>query len=260
MKKVILSGLLATGAAALAPLFAVTTAFTPNTLTQAGDPPGPSIDGGTGMITLTTASNGQNNQIAFDRSDAGTFASSNFSFTFQVTPTTATADGFSVLYYPTSTGGITGAVPAFTGEEPNVAGAIGFAFDTWNNAEVGGISDSNLSQIALHWNGAVLTSVDDTRLLPTPFAIDDGNVHSVTGTLNFAGATLTLAVDGQAIFNNVAVPGLVPYESRIVMAGRTGGENQRVDIGGLNVAFVPEPMSALLVGLGGIGLVLRRRR
>jgi len=259
MKKAILTGLIVTGASLLAPLHAVTTAFTPATLTQAGDPPGPSIDGD-GKITLTTASNGQNNQIAFNLTDPGTYPVSNFAFTFRVTPTTATADGFSILYYPTSTGGASGAVTAFTGEEPNVAGAIGFAFDTWNNAEVGGLENSDLTQISLHWNGAVVTSVDDTRLLPTPFAIDDGNEHSVTGTVNFAGATIFLAVDGQAIFNNVPVPGLTPYESRIVMAGRTGGENQLVEITGLNVTFVPEPASALLIGLGGLGLVLRRRR
>lgn len=264
MKNPILTGLLFAGASLFAPLFGATTAFSPSTLTQGGDPPGPTIDGA-GKITLTTASNGQNNQIAFDRTDAGSFAASNFAFTFRITAgSTPTADGFSVGYYSTAAGGTTGAVPVFTGEEPNAAGLLGFAFDTWNNDTDPGGDGTDLSQIALHYNGAVVTAMDDTRLAigagGIGLAIDDGAIHSVTGTVNFGGGTVTMNVDGQTVFNNVAVPGLSPYESRIVMAGRTGGENQLVEIDGLNVTFVPEPMSAMLAGLGGLALVLRRRR
>lgn len=263
MKKTILTGLLLSGVAAFAPVYAVTTAFTPSTLTQAGDPPGPTIDGA-GKITLTTASNGQNNQVAFNVSDAGTYAASNFSFTFKITAGVGTADGMSVGYYPTSTGGASGAVPAFTGEEPNAPGYLAFAFDTWNNDTDPGADGGDLSQIALHYNGAVVTAMDDTRLVlgggGIGLAIDDGAEHNVTGTVNFAGGTVNLSVDGNVVFNNVVVPGLTPFESRIVMAGRTGGENELVEITGLNVAFVPEPMSAVLVGMGGIGLLLRRRR
>ncbi len=263
MKNTLFTGLAVTGFSIMAPAFAATTAFTSSTLTRGGDLPGPSIDGA-GKITITTASNGQNNQIAFDRSDAGVFPVSTFAFNFKVTPGVGTADGFSVGYYPTSTGGTTGAVPLYIGEEPNAPGFLAFAFDTWNNESDPGADGGDLSQVALHYNGGLVTAMDDTRLPlgggGIGLAIDNGTEHSVLGSVNFAAGTLSLSINGLSVFDNVAVPGLTPFESRVVMSGRTGGENQLVEISGLNVAFVPEPMSALLAGLGGLVMVFRRRR
>jgi hypothetical protein len=46
---------------------------------------------------------------------------------------------------------------------------------------------------------------------------------------------VTLAVDGQPIFYNLAIPGLTPFESRIMLAARTGGENEKTDIDNLDV-------------------------
>jgi hypothetical protein len=248
---------------------AATTFSTPVSLFQGGVAPGPTLAGGT--LTVTTAVNSLNNTAAFNVSDPGPWARADFAFSFrifnpaQVPPANITADGFSFNFVNTGVHGSTGAIDpnrpgfVFAGEEPNVSGLLGFAFDTWNNAEVGGIEGSDLQQIALHYNGAVVTSVNDTRLLPTPFMLDDGTVRNVAGSVNFAAGTVSLAVDGQSIFNNVAVPGLTPHESRILFAGRTGGENELVEVTGLAVNFVPEP-GAIALGLLGTALIFRRRR
>ncbi|MFN0128273.1 MAG: lectin-like domain-containing protein [Verrucomicrobiales bacterium] len=231
---------------------------TPVTLTQGGAAPGPTLTGG--VLTVTTAANGQNNVAAFDVSDPGARPGASFAFGFRISaPVTPSADGFSFMFANTTPHGTSGNVAIPQGEEPNVAGVLGFAFDTWNNDTDPGPDNSDLQQIALHYNGGLVTAVDDTRLLGTPLTLDDGALHSVTGFADFAGGTVSLSVDGQSIFNNVAVPGLTSMESRIAFAGRTGGENELVEITDLNVSFVPEPGSVIL-GLLGTALIFRRRR
>jgi len=243
---------------------AVTTALSPSTLTQGGAAPGPTIDAA-GVITLTTASNGQNNQIAYAVTDPGIQTSSNFSFLFNISNVNnpgGTADGFSFSYGNSAVFGTSGAVPTFVGEEPSVPGLLGFAFDTWNNPEDPGPEGSNLSQIALHYNGLIITAMDDTRLAqPTGlgFPIDDGISRLVEGTVNFAAGTVSLTVDGLPVFTNQVVPGLVPMESRIIFAARTGGENELAVIDALNVTFIPEPASGLLSLFGVLALMRRRR-
>ena len=239
---------------------AATTFSTPVSLTGAGGVP-PTLAGG--VLTVTTAANGLNNVAAFDRSDVGTFPTANFAFTFRINPSvTASADGYSFLFANTTTFGTTGPVPQF-GEEPNAAGVLGFSFDTWNNGPPGGLDPgpdgSDLQQIGLHFNGSVVTAVNDTRLLGTPLTLDDNQLHNVAGVVNFAGGTISLTVDGQSIFNNTAVPGLTPFESRVAFTGRTGGENELVEITNLAVNFVPEP-GAIALGLLGTALIFRRRR
>jgi hypothetical protein len=258
MKKDLLLALPFSLAAAVS-VSAATTFSTPVSLVQGGVGAGPTFDGTT--LTLNTAANDQNNTAAFDVSDPGTKPGANFSFTFRVAAgTVPTADGFSFSFANTSNFGSSGGItPTFPGEEPNAAGILGFAFDTWNNVEDPGGDGTDLTQIALHYNGALVTAVDDTRLLPTPFSIDDGQTHNVVGSANFAAGTVSLSVDGQSIFNNVAVPGLVPIESRIMFAGRTGGENELVQITALNVSFIPEPGSAILALLGTAAIFRRRR-
>jgi hypothetical protein len=239
---------------------AATTFATPLSLLQGGVGAGPTFDGTT--LTLTTAANDQNNTASFDRSDVGTYPTANFAFSFRIfnANPAATADGFSMNFANTATYGASGTItPTFPGEEPNAAGILGFAFDTWNNVEDPGPDNSDLQQIALHYNGALVTAVDDTRVLGTPFLLDDGVVRNVAGTVNFGLGTVSLTVDGQSIFNNVPVPGLVPFESRIMFAGRTGGENELVELTGLNVNFIPEP-GTIALGLIGTALLVRRRR
>jgi hypothetical protein len=252
-------------------------ADTPVTFNQFGEAPGPAIVGpgvDGNFLLLTAASNGLNNFATFDVSDAGSYASSTFSFDFIIAPdATPSADGFSFSYLDTATHGSTGglAAPPYTPEDPAAAGVLGFGFDTWSNQ---GAHDnpavdtgSDYSEISVFFNGALVSRVDDTRLLTPPLTLDDGNldtgegIHTATGTVDFAGGKVSLQVDGNAIFTDLAVPGLAPFESRIAFAGRTGGENENVGLDNVNVNFVPEPATGVLALMGlSMLLVIRRKR
>jgi uncharacterized protein (TIGR03382 family) len=98
-------------------------------------------------------------------------------------------------------------------------------------------------------------------LLPVPFALDDGAWHTAFGTVNFAAQNVSMTVDNTVIWNNIPVPGLTSFESRIAYAGRTGGENEIFAVDNVDVDWnpIPEPASSAF-GLLGLGLILRRRR
>ncbi|HWB02679.1 MAG TPA: hypothetical protein VG796_06605 [Verrucomicrobiales bacterium] len=260
--------------------FAATTATfnggadTPVNLQVFGDPGGPSIQpaGGLtgGYLELSGAVNAQHNWATFDRTDIGTSPRADFSFSFKITaPVTPSADGFSFSFANTANYGSVGGVlaPPFTAEDPAATGILGFGFDTWsNNGGQGGFDDplqpqsSDYHEVSLFYNGAMLNRIDNTRLLATPLFLDDGNWHNVTGSVDFLGGRVSLSVDGQALYNSFAVPGLVPFESRIMFAARTGNENEIAAIDNLNVLWVPEPATAGLGLLAGALLLGRRRR
>jgi hypothetical protein len=81
----------------------------------------------------------------------------------------------------------------------------------------------------------------------------------VTGSVNFAAGQVSLSVDGQNILFQAAIPGLAPFESRIMLAARTGGENEIAGIDNINVQF-PEPAGWVLAltAFGILGLLRRR--
>lgn len=242
---------------------------TPSTLSQYGLAPGPTIEptggnpGGSLLVTVDTAAGGLQNGAAFDRTQTGPVPRTDFTFQFQiVAPRTPSADGFHFILLDTAIFGTSGA-GANLGEDPALAGVLGFGFDTWSNQ--GAFDNPNVptgsdyDEISLFYNGALIQRIDDTRLLTPGLTLDDGAWHTVTGNFNFAGATASLSVDGNPIMTNTAVPGLVPFESRVQFGGRTGGETENASIDNVNVSYVPEPTIAALGGVG-LALMLRRRR
>jgi len=240
------------------------------TLQTRQDAPGPTVeiaDGNPGgFLQLTPAINSQHNFVPFDQSDPGMFNVSTFTFQFRFDILGAGgADGFSFSYLDTSvfgkTGGLTG-VP-FTAEDPASFGVLGFGFDTWGNGAPNDASASNdnYSEITLFLDGAIVSRIDDTRLLATPLTLKDGAWHTVNGLVDFQNSKVSMTVDGNPIFSNLAVPDLAPFDSRIMFAGRTGGANERTSIDNINVQWgaVPEPGTTALLGLGCF-LMARRRR
>jgi MYXO-CTERM domain-containing protein len=242
------------------------------TLQRFGDPGGPSIEttGGNpgGVLQLTQAINGQNNFATFDRTDAGAQAASVFNFDFRIAPgTTPSADGISFSYANTANYGTTGGVGSapFTPEDPSAVGILGFGFDTWANGapydDPAQGQQSNYQEISVFYNGSLIQRINDTRLLTPPLTLDDGNWHTVFGYVDFIGATVDLNVDGKPVITDLSVPGLAPFESRVMFAARTGGENEIALVDNLNVGYViPEPAAGVLALLGfGLLLLLRRR-
>jgi len=244
----------------------VDTAFTAQAF-NGGNGPSVQAAGGNpgGFLQVTPNENGLHNWATFDRTDAGLYPQSNFAFQFRIDNLGAGgADGISFSYYNTANHGTAGGLagPQGAAEDPVGAGVLAFGFDTWGN---GGALDANgnsadYSEISVLYNGALVSRVDDTRLLPTdPFNLKDGGWHSVTGSVDFSLGTVSLEVDTVPIFTNVAVPGLAAFESRVGFAGRTGNANERASIDNLNVQWVPEPAGLSLAGLAGLWVFRRRR-
>lgn len=246
---------------------------TPVTLEMFGAVPGPSISptGGNpgGYLVLTEAVNDQNNFATMDMSDAGTYAGSPFNFDFIIAPdATPSADGFSFSYANTANYGTTGGLGSapFSPEGPAAPGILGFSFDTWSNQGDFDNPDvptgSDYQEISVFYDGNLILRIDDTRLLTPPLVLDDGQWHTVNGYVDFAGATVDLNVDGKPVITDLAVPGLAPFESRIMMAARTGGENELAGFDNLNIGYiVPEPATGVLAWIGlGLLLSLRRRK
>ena len=243
-------------------------ADSPLTLQAFGEPPPPSVvaAGGNpgGFLQLTNNVNSQNNWATFDRTNAGAAPRSNFALQFRMDNLGGGgADGFSFNYYPTANFGAAGGLGSapFTAEDPAGPGVLGFGFDTWGNGAPMDANDlqSNYSEISVFFNGALVGRVDDTRVLGAPLNLKDGAWHTAAGTVDFQGGTVTLTVDGTPIFSNLSLPGLTPFESRIGLAGRTGGANERTSIDNLSVQYVPEPGSAFGLALAGTLLLARRR-
>jgi hypothetical protein len=242
------------------------------TLQQFGGLPAPTVltNGGNpgGYLRLTANINDQHNFVPVDQTDPGLFPVSTFSFQFRIDLLGGGgADGLSFSYLDTALYGVSGGIgaPLFTAEDPGNAGVLGFGFDTYGN---GGANDANLngpdySEISLFLNGTLVSRIDDTRVLPTPFNLKDPAVpspwHTAKGTVDFQNAKVSLSVDDIPVFDNIDVPGLVPFDSRVMFAARTGGANERASIDNLNVQYLPEPGTFSLLGLGASGMFWRRR-
>lgn len=214
----------------------------------------------------------QNNFASFDMTDPGTYSTSAFSFDFRITANTfASADGLAFVYADTSlygTNGGLGSAPYF-GEEPTAAGVLGFSFDTWDNGPAndtgtsGGNGIGTYSEISVFWDGALVGRVDET--IPLGLTMDDGVWHTVTGLVNFDLGTVSLSVDSIAMFTDLAVAGLAPFESRILLSARTGGAYQETAIDNVLVSYenttaVPEPDTLWLLLLGAMCVLLQRGR
>jgi hypothetical protein len=221
---------------------------------------------GTASLQITTSGvNGQANTAGFARADVGAPNSFPFTFQFKAGPVAASADGFSVSFLPTTAVasggyGTSGTIP-FLSEDPSAPNVLAFGFDTWgngapNDGPSGAGGDSDYNDISLFWNGALVSRADNRAL---GLVLDDNQWHTASGTIDMLGAKVSLKVDTINIFTNLAVPGLTPYEYRLGLGGRTGGENQNAWFDNINVG-VPEPASSGLAALGLCFLARRRRK
>ncbi|MCK6548048.1 Ig-like domain-containing protein, partial [Myxococcota bacterium] len=166
------------------------------------------------------------NSIAFPRSGVGAApVRVVLDFDFRFAGSGCSADGFGVLYLPTSMHGTSGPAPQFD-EEPELPQAIGVGLDLYDNAPelFGG------NQVSLHWNGALISEQDG--IIP----MANGQFHHARITLRANGATtlvdVVLSVPGGSatpVVTGTAIPAAL-YEGRFAIAARTGGCTAHHDI------------------------------
>ncbi|MCX8155978.1 MAG: immunoglobulin domain-containing protein [Verrucomicrobiae bacterium] len=206
------------------------------------------------FMRLTPAVNSLNNGIFFNRTAAGTFTNITMTFDFRMTPGAGRADGLGVAFLNTANWGTSGNIAVFT-EEPNLAGSLAFGFDIYNN---GNPPDPNNNHISIHWNGALVSGGVATPNLN----LASGQFHRAEITLRFSGGSVFITVrltpniygtpgTPETLFNNFQISGVNPYEMRLGICGRTGGENAAHDIDNVNVEFGVVPPAP-----GGLSLVL----
>jgi hypothetical protein len=220
---------------------------TPYEASQLGVPPGPTcLPGGpTGnFLRLADTTVANINAIAFDLTDPGPHGQIVADFDLRMTPhaTDSRADGFGFTLASTAVFGASGPVAGHS-EEANVIGSLGVGFDIHQGP--GEVSNDHVS---IHWNGSLFREIDVTRLLDLAsgqfthsriIARPGAFPPDITILITPCGSSPVTVVD------RLPVPGLVPYESRVQLMARSGGEAALHDIDNLNVQFLDPGQSVL---------------
>jgi hypothetical protein len=208
--------------------------------------------GGNRYLRLTTANDFfATNAVGFQRSDPGGATGIVVDFDFRMTPGAGRADGLSVVLLATGSHGARGILRTPEGfcptaEEPNLPRSLGIGFDVHTNAGI----DPDNNHVSVHWDGApVAGGVRSPPLdlasgawiharievqMPAPGQpIEAGG--AITVVLTPAGGTPERVLDG------LAVPGLVPFESRLYFMARTGGATASHDLASVDARFTSDP-------------------
>jgi len=184
------------------------------------------IDGN--YLRLIQQTGNQNNEIAFDRVATGQFGRINAEWDMKVL---SGADGAGFVLYNTGWNGISGSVPSIGDwENPLASGAFGIGFDVY----------PNIYQISLNWDGTQVAKVTPTFDFRNNWSTAKAVIEYVSG-----GANVTLdLIDSSAVTHNVFtdyfIAGMVPYESRVVFGGRTGGANTNFDLDHIQVQWLDQ--------------------
>lgn len=208
--------------------------------TQLADPPGPRClaGGPTGLFLRLADTIAVNiNAIAFDLTDPGAWDQIVADFDFRMTPygTTSRADGFGFTLASTAVFGTSGFVSSHS-EEPDVEGSLGIGFDIHQ-----GPGEVSRNHVSIHFDGVKITEVDATPSLELASGQFTHARIIVRAGANPPDVTVTLTPCGSApvtLIDRLPVLGLAPYESRVILMARSGGETALHDIDNLNVQFL----------------------
>jgi hypothetical protein len=235
---------------------------TPFANTKAGSDPGvrinndnrPNAGAQPGHLQLTANTGSQVNSIAFPKTDDKA-DNIEAAFKFRVKDSGNNADGFTFMILDAATHGNDGPLATGFSEEPNLGGALGIGFDTFDNDEEGAVdetgcggggscADRRANHISLHWDGAIVGEFkyldradfdlvngvwNDARVLATP----------AQGGMNVT-VTMTDGKDGSVhvLFADEFVSGLAfPQGARAAFGGRTGGAASEQSIDDVNIRW-----------------------
>lgn len=205
-----------------------------------GTPPDDTVVGPTGnLVRLAAGTSGSIGSLTFGVTETGAFGEVQMDFDFRMIPTIGRADGFGVALLNTA---ITeyGTAPFVGGlsEEPTFLQSFGVGFDSYQSP-----GEVSANHISIHFNQQKLTEVD-----VTPFAIDlaSGAMIHATITVRFGvtpssgDVTVVLTPSGgnpTTVINQFVVQNLLPYNPRVHVMARSGGEAAHHDLDNFNVQY-----------------------
>ena len=238
--------------------------------------PVPGGDETDGFMRLAAQIPGQNNYIAFDKTADVLGDSIKMDFDFRLFDeggAGGNADGMSMMIVDTAVHGDSGPLNGFSGvsEEPNLAGALGVAFDTFDN-DAGATTeegvpldpapDRRANHVSLHWNGSLVQlevlDTADFDLLSSTFDHAELQVDFVEGGGNVSLSLFDSSNGGAEtiVFNDFFVSGLAfTGSARAAFAARTGGAYDHHDIDNVVVDWDFEDVPVLLGDTNGDGVV-----
>jgi hypothetical protein len=207
---------------------------------------------------------GQNNIVAFDKTADVLGESIKVDFDFRVfdqSGASGIADGMSVMIADTALHGDSGPLVGFAGvvEEPNLAGTLGIAFDTYDNDSADpafteeGVPnpapDRRANHVSLHWNNELVElqvlEQDEFDLISEAFDHATLQVDLVEGGANIS-LSLKDATDNllTTVFDDFFVAGVdFGGSARLAFGGRTGGLADHHDIDNVQAIwdFIDDP-------------------
>jgi hypothetical protein len=245
--------------------------------TTSGSPPAVIDGGATGNLArLTNLDGSNNNSIAFDEEPTQTGPAPGglrLAFDFRMTDDQANADaggccdsaadGIGIGLFATDAYGTSGPINPGAGdgdwERPAFAAAFAVGFDIFQNIDV----------VSLNWDGVQVAEAD----VQAELDLNSGRFHRAVVTLTPSGTDALVTMDiirdvqGITILHNIFADQLVPGLDlanlpgyRLMAGGRTGGAYAAGDIDNIALISIPEPTTIVLLGLGGILLLVVRRR
>ncbi len=122
----------------------------------------------------------QQNNVSWDQLYGGSYTDAEINFDIRISQgdpaVNDKADGFGFKYINSTVHGETGAFYT-AGEEPNLEGSLGVGFDIWDNGD----SDGNATtSVSLHWDGAVVKTVNLLTEVDPAFACETGEPINVS--------------------------------------------------------------------------------
>lgn len=209
---------------------------------QYGVAPGPELVAGpTGKaMRLASATPNTIGSITYPLTDAGTFQRIEAKFGLRMIAGDGQpgglgrADGIGVAFLNTAVTefGTEKYVGGFS-EEPNYTQSLGVGFDIYQSA-----GEPSNNTVSLHFDAKKLVDVPIDALDLASGTFFDVQIIARFGS-TATGGDVTVQLGATTVMNQVAVPGLFPYQSRFHAMARSGGESAHQDIDSVNVQYIP---------------------
>lgn len=219
---------------------------TPYARQQFGNPPGPqpvAVSATNSVMRLTSgtaATLTQNNQIAFNMSDPGTYNQAEATFDFQIIPGTGTlggrGNGISFALLNTDNYGTTGAATASVLPPKGLFNSsLGVGFNTTQAS--GDVSDNF---VVISFNAAPVGEFDISK---STLDLASGDFITADVVVDFVQSTVSVSLTPTAggttvqVVSAFPVAGLTPYQSRVAFTGTAVSSLATENLDNVNVVY-----------------------